>query len=45
MDSTSTLDVQVKTKDKKEKYVANEDGAHAMDENVPTVKVDLLYLP
>ena len=45
MDSASTLDVQVKTKDKKVKDVASEDGAHAIDENDSTVKVDLLHLP
>ena len=45
MDRASTLDVQVKTKDKKVKDVASEDGAHAIDENVSTVKVNLLHLP
>ena len=45
MDSASTLDVQVKTKDKKVKDVASKDGAHTIDENVSTVKVDLLHLP
>ena len=45
MDSASTLDVQVKTKDKKVKDVVSEGGAHAIDENVSTVNVDLLNLP